>query len=72
MGISIEDIRNIISKKATLQEILEKQNEVLKSQITDLSKAKLICEKMLDEESISYEKLQIEQYVTDLHDLLER
>ena len=68
LGISIEDIRNIISKKATLQEILEKQNEVLKSQITDLSKAKLICEKMLDEESISYEKLQIEQYVTDLHD----
>ena len=68
LGISIEDIRNIISKKATLQEILEKQNEVLKSQITDLSKAKLICEKMLDEESISYEKLQIEQYVTDLQD----
>ena len=23
---------------------------------------------MLDEESISYEKLQVEQYVTDLHD----
>lgn len=27
-----------------------------------------MCEKMLDEESISYEKLQVEQYVTDLHD----
>lgn len=24
--------------------------------------------KMLDEESISYEKLQVEQYVTDFHD----
>lgn len=48
--------------------MLEKQKEVLKNQITDLNKAKLMCEKMLDEESISYEKIQVEQYVTDLHD----
>ena len=68
LGISIEDIRSIISEKVTLQEMLEKQKEVLKNQITDLNKAKLMCEKMLDEESISYEKLQIEQYVTDFHD----
>ena len=53
LGISIEDIRSIISEKVTLQEMLEKQKEVLKNQIT---------------ESISYEKLQVEQYVTDLHD----
>ena len=68
LGISIEDIRSIISEKVTLQEMLEKQKEVLKNQITDLNKAKLMCERMLDEESISYEKLQVEQYVTDLHD----
>lgn len=68
LGISIEDIQSIISEKVTLQEMLEKQKEVLKNQITDLNKAKLMCEKMLDEESISYEKLQVEQYVTDLHD----
>ena len=68
LGISIEDIRSIISEKVTLQEMIEKQKEVLKNQITDLNKAKLMCEKMLDEESISYEKLQVEQYVTDLHD----
>lgn len=68
LGISIEDIRSIISDKVTLQETLEKQNEVLKSQILDLNKAKLMCEKMLDEESISYEKLQVEQYVTELQD----
>ena len=68
LGISIEDIRSIISEKVTLQEMLEKQKEVLKNQITDLNKAKLMCEKMLDEESISYEKLQVEQYVTELQD----
>ena len=59
LGISIEDIRSIISEKVTLQEMLEKQKEVLKNQITDLNKAKLMCEKMPDEESISYEKLQV-------------
>lgn len=37
LGISIEDIRSIISEKATLQEMLERQNEVLKNQITDLN-----------------------------------
>ena len=68
LGISIEDIRSIISEKVTLQEMLEKQKEVLKNQITDLNKAKLMCKKMLDGKSISYEKLQVEQYVTDLHD----
>ena len=68
LGISIEDIRSIISEKVTLQEIIEKQNEVLKNQITDLNKAKLMCEKMLEEKSISYEKLQVEQYVTELED----
>ena len=68
LGISVEDIRNIISEKVTLQEMLEKQKEVLKNQITDLNKAKRMCEKMLGEESISYEKLQVEQYVTDFHD----
>ena len=70
LGISIEDIRSIISEKVTLQEMLEKQNEVLKNQITDLNKAKLMCEKMLDEECISYEKLQVEQYIniTELQD----
>ena len=68
LGISIEDIRSIISEKATLQEMIEKQNEVLKSQIAELNKAKFMCEKMLEEESISYEKLQVEQYVTDMHD----
>ena len=66
LGISVEDIRSIISEKVTLQEVIERQNEVLKSQIIDLNKAKLLCEKMLAEESISYEKLQVERYVAEL------
>ena len=42
LGISIEDIRSIISEKVTLQEMLEKQKEVLKNQITDLNKARTL------------------------------
>ena len=68
LGISIEDIRSIISGKVTLQETLERQYEILNRQITDLNKAKRMCEKMLGEESISYEKLQVEQYVTEFQD----
>ena len=40
LGISIEDIRSIISEKVTLQEMLEKQKEVLKNQSTKLSRAR--------------------------------
>ena len=68
LGIPIEDIRNIKSEKVTLQETLERQSEVLKGQITDLNKAKLMCEKVLNEESISYENLHIEQYAAELQD----
>ena len=68
LGISIEDIRRIMSEKVTLQEMVKKQNEVLKNQMIDLDKARFMCEKMLEEESISYEKLQVEQYVTKLED----
>ena len=68
LGISIEDIRRIMSEKVTLQAKVKKQNEVLKNQMIDLDKARFMCEKMLEEESISYEKLQVEQYVTELED----
>lgn len=68
LGITIEDIRNIISEKVTLHEVIEKQSGVLQGQITDLNKAKIMCEKMLQAESISYDGLQVEQYVTELQD----
>lgn len=68
LGLSVEDIRNIIFEKVKLQETLKRQNEALKSQISDLTRAKLMCEKMLEEETISFGKLHIEQYVTELQD----
>lgn len=68
LGISIEDIRNVMSKKVALQEVIEKQRKVLEDQMADLKRAKAMCEKMLVEERVSYEELQVEKYVTGLQD----
>lgn len=68
LGISIEDIRSIISGQIELHEVIEKQHEALEGQITDLSRAKILCEQMLHEETISYEYLQPEYYVNELND----
>lgn len=68
LGISIEDIRNIILEKSTLREVIRKQNDMLKIQIGDLNRAKKLCEKMLDEENIEYSDLKVEQYVAELEE----
>ena len=68
MGISIEDIRNVIEEKAPLREVLQKQNDMLNGQIADLNRAKILCEKMLDAENMEYDDLKVEQYVTELED----
>lgn len=65
LGISIEDIRCIISEKVPLIEIIEKQTATIQTQIEGLNKAKAMCEKMLETGNISFDELQIEKYVTD-------
>ena len=68
LGISIEDIRNVIEEKAALREVIQKQNDMLNGQIADLNRAKILCEKMLDAENMEYDDLKVEQYVTELED----
>lgn len=66
LGISIEDIRCIISGKASLHEILEKQHAVLSRQISSLNQAKILCSQMLRTEGICYETFHPKQYVPNL------
>lgn len=66
LEISIEDIRNIISDRVPLAKILEKQTTSIQTQIEDLNKAKILCERMLESGNISFDELQVEKYVTDL------
>lgn len=68
LGISIEDIRKVKAEKTTLQEVIARQSKTLEGQIAELNQAKALCEKMLSEKNISYEALQVEQYVAELQD----
>lgn len=66
LEISIEDIRNIISDKVSLAEIVKKQTATITTQIEGLNQAKTMCERMLESGNISFDELQVEKYVADL------
>ena len=66
LEISIEDIRNIMSDKVSLAEIIRKQTAAIQTQIEGLNKAKSMCERMLEAGDVSFDELQIEKYVADL------
>lgn len=66
LEISIEDIRNLISNKVSLTEIMEKQAAAIQTQIEGLSKAKTMCERILAAGEISFDELQVENYTADL------
>lgn len=66
LDISVEDIRYIIAEKVSLMEVIEKQNEMLQKQLEGLSKAKIMCERMLESGDVSFDELQIEKYVAEL------
>lgn len=68
LGISIENIKDMTEGKKTLREVTEKQKHVLNEQVSELKKAYIMCEKMLSEEDISYEKLEVGKYVPGLED----
>lgn len=72
LEISVEDIRKIIQKEVPLYTVLKRQNQSLKNQITDLENARQLCEQMLAEKSIDFEKLELERYVADVNEHLEK
>ncbi len=66
LEFSMEDIRRIVSGKVSLTEMIEKQTAAIQEQLDGLKKAKIMCERMLEAGAVSFDKLQIEKYVTDL------
>lgn len=68
LGISVEDIRNVIEEKESLHKVIQKQKEMLKKQLSDLDRAKILCEKMLRSKEMSYEEFQVEEYVNQLQE----
>lgn len=72
LGISIEDIRNVIQGKESLTEILERQSERLAVQMNDLDRAKALCEQMLHDRELTYETMEVERYTGELEDYWEQ
>ncbi len=68
LGLSLEDIRNIMAEKLSLHEAVAARSEKLEEQIEDLHKAKAMCRKLLADEEVGYKELQVEQYVPQLED----
>lgn len=68
IGISIEEIRNIMTGETAFSAVIKKQSRTLEGQITELQHAKVICDKMLAEKALGYEELQIEEFVPKLQD----
>lgn len=66
LKISIEDIRSVLSHQMPLITIIERQTEIIQTQMKDLDRAKAICDRMLESGDLSFEELRVEKYVTDL------
>lgn len=66
LGISIENIQEIVNHKIELQAIIEKQYKILSNQIEELENAKAICQKMMNAGDLTYDKLDIEAFVKEV------
>lgn len=65
LGISVEEIRKVIRKEATLYGVIEKQKKILEEQLSELQNARRMCENMLYEK-IDYDNMDVAKYVADV------
>lgn len=72
LGISIGDIGKIMEHKLTLHAALREQAAALDGQIADLKTAKRICDAMLSRKDLSFEKLEVEEYVDNVKEHVRR
>lgn len=66
LGLPVEEIRGIISGEIGLKGAVERQVKILDQQINDLKNARRLCEKMSQDQSLTYASLVVERYVNDL------
>lgn len=66
LNIPVETIREIMAGKTSLSEVLRKQENALEKDISDLERAKALCGKMLRQEDLSYENLNVQEYAKNL------
>lgn len=73
LGISIEDIRKLSQREIDLYDVIKTQRQTIEQQLSQLEHAKAVCDRMLSSnEKIDYENLDMEKYVNDVTDYLEK
>ena len=66
LGISIEDIRKIITYKLSLQQAIQSRSISLQDEITNLRNVKHICEHILQDRDIDFDHLDVEAFTPNL------
>lgn len=66
LGFSVENIRNIIEEKISLQNAIQHRYSLLDKELKELESTKILCKKMLSTPSINYDTLDVQKYVTEL------
>ncbi len=67
LGLSVEQIRKVISHEIDLTKLLHKQKLVLEKQQAELHNAQLMCEKILESNRlVNYDDFNVEEYTGNL------
>ena len=66
LGISIEDIRNIVTHNVSLQKAIQNRSISLKAELADLEDANRICDRLLQDDEVDFDNLDVEAYTPDL------
>lgn len=66
LDISIDEIRNILTRQIELKPVLVQQKWNLKQRIEELNRAEELCRKMAEEENLTIDNLEIEKYTENL------
>ena len=65
LGISVEEIRKIITGKLSLCQTVERQSRKLQDDLKAVQDAALACERLLKDAPASFSELDVEQYTAD-------
>ena len=68
LGISVEEIRKIITGKLSLCQTVERQSRKLQDDLKAVQDAALACERLLKDAPASFSELDVEQYTADAKD----
>lgn len=68
LGISVEDIRKIITYKLSLQKAIQSRSISLQDEIADLRNSQHICDQILQNKDIDFDHLNVEAFTPDLEE----